>query len=294
MSNAELDLSEVITHQHIVDFATDGVVCLRQVINPDWIERLTAGLARNVADPSPRGRVWNKDEHGRVTFYDSQVWQQVPEYRDFVEQSPMAEIAGRVMNVDAVNFFFDAIFTRSTGSQFRTPFHQDEPYWSVEGFNTCSAWMPLVPVEKRSALEFVKGSHAWNVRYAQTNFGALTGDERDQVTYDHVDDDLEPFPDIEGNRDDYEILSWDMEPGDVAIFNARMIHGGSGLLREDRGLKVFNTQWLGDDVRINFRPEGMDPDHSQVMTEHGLAPGDRVGGPLYPELWRRESEPAMA
>ena len=148
--------------------------------------------------------------------------------------------------------------------------------------------MPLVPVAKRSALEFVKGSHAWDVRYAQTNFGALTGDERDQVVYDQVEDNLEPFPDIEGNREQYEILSWDMEPGDVAIFNARMIHGGSGLLHPDRDLKVFNTQWLGDDVRVMFRPEGMDPDHSQVMTEHGLAPGDRVGGPLYPELWRRE------
>ena len=128
------------------------------------------------------------------------------------------------------------------------------------------------------------------MRYAQTNFGALTGDERDQVTYDHLETSaLTPFPDIEGNRDDYEILSWDMEPGDVAIFNARMIHGGSGLLRDDRGLKVFNTQWLGDDVRITFRPEGMDPDHSAVMVEHGLGPGDRVSGPLYPEVWRRES-----
>ncbi|NDH87772.1 MAG: hypothetical protein EBY61_03885 [Actinobacteria bacterium] len=126
------NLADVITHQHIVDFATDGVVCLRQVINPDWIEKLTAGLERNVVDPSPRGRVWNRDEHGRVTFYDSQVWQEIPEYRDFVENSPMAELAGRVMNVEAVNFFFDAIFTRSTGSQFRTPFHQDEPYWSVD------------------------------------------------------------------------------------------------------------------------------------------------------------------
>ena len=23
-----------------------------------------------------------------------------------------------------------------------------------------------------------------------------------------------PFPDVEGNRDDYELLGWDMEPGD--------------------------------------------------------------------------------
>lgn len=283
------NLADVITHQHIVDFATDGVVCLRQVISPDWIDELRRGVEKNIVHPSDRGRVWNRDQHGRVTFYDSQVWRDIPEYRDFVENSPMAEIAGRIMDVEAVNFFFDAIFTRSTASQFRTPFHQDEPYWSVDGFDTCSAWMPLVPVEKRSALEFVKGSHAWGERYAQTNFGALTGDERDQVVYDDLaGEGLAPFPDIEGNRDQYEILSWDMEPGDVAIFNARIIHGGSGLLREDRDLKVFNTQWLGDDVRILFRHEGMDPDHSEVMTELGLRPGDRVGGPLYPELWRRE------
>ncbi len=146
--------------------------------------------------------------------------------------------------------------------------------------------MPLVPVAKRSALEFVNGSHGRDVRHAQTNFGALTGDERDQVVYDQLEDELEPFPDIEGNRKQYEILSWDMEPDDVAIFNARVIHGGSDLLHPDRDLKVFNTQWLDDDIRVMFRLEGMDPDHSQVMTEHGLAPGDRVGGPLYRELWQ--------
>ena len=83
------NLADVITHQHIVGFATDGVVCLRQVINPDWIEQLTTGLERNVDDPSPRGRVWNTDEHGRVTDYDSQVWQEIPGYRDFVENSPV-------------------------------------------------------------------------------------------------------------------------------------------------------------------------------------------------------------
>jgi hypothetical protein len=50
---------------------------------------------------------------------------------------------------------------------------------------------------------------------------------------------------------------------------------------------VFNTQWLGDDVRVVFRPEGMDPDHRQVMEAAGLGPGDRVASDLYPALWRR-------
>ena len=101
------------------------------------------------------------------------------------------------------------------------------------------------------------------------------------------DDGTVPFPDVEANRGDYDILSWDMEPGDCVAFNARIIHGGSGNLSEGRDLKVFNTQWLGDDVRVCFREEGMDPDHSTIMTEHGLKPGDRPGTALYPQVWAR-------
>jgi len=273
-----------VTEQDIEDYATNGVACLRQVISADWIETLRAGIEKNIATPGVRSRIWNRADDGSTTFYDSQAWTEIDEYRDFVLHSPMAELAGQVMGCSYVNFYFDAIFVRTTGAQFRTPFHQDEPYWSVEGFDCSSSWMPLVPVAKKSSLEFVKGSHRWGYNYAQQNFGALTGDERDQVAFG---DDRIPFPDIEGCRSDYDILSWDMEPGDIAIFNARIIHGGSGNLDSDRDLKVFNTQWLGDDVRINFRPEGMDPDHSQVMTAAGLSPGDRIGGDLYPEVWRR-------
>jgi ectoine hydroxylase-related dioxygenase (phytanoyl-CoA dioxygenase family) len=275
-----------ISDKQIRAFSEDGVVCLRGAFDAGWIARLRSGVERNISAPSERGRIWDLDAEGRTCFYDSQVWRGIEEYRAFVFESSMAEIAGRLMQSDRVNFFFDAVFVRSPGNGFRTPFHQDEPYWSVEGFDTCSAWMPLVPVEKKSALEFVRGSHRWQQKFRQTNFGALTGDARDQVVFG---DDAMPFPDIEGDRERYEILSWDMEPGDVVVFNARLIHGGSGNLSPERDLMVFNTQWLGDDVRVKFRPEGMDPDHSAVMTAAGLRPGDRIGTDLYPEVWLRES-----
>ncbi len=155
----------------------------------------------------------------------------------------------------------------------------------MEGFDACSVWAPLTAVARKSALEFVRGSHRWQRRFRQTDFGALTGDARDRVRY--AEDEGEPFPDIEANRDDYDILGWDMQPGDIAVFNARIIHGGSGNLDADRDLQVFNTQWLGDDVRVVFRPQGMDPDHSEAMTACGLGPGDRVGGDLYPCVWQR-------
>jgi len=274
-----------VTEEQVQCFATDGVILLRKAIPKEWIERLQVGIEENLRSPTERARVWDRRADGTATFYDSQAWQAIPEYKAFVLESPMAELACRVMGSVAVSFFFDAIFVRTAGAQFRTPFHQDEPFWSVEGFNCASSWMPLVPVEQRSALEFVRGSHLWNQPYAQQNFGALTGDARDQVVFD--DKETVPFPDIEGERDRYDLISWDMEPGDVAIFNARTIHGGGGDLAPDRELKVFNTKWVGDDVRVCFRSTGMDPDHQAAMTEVGLAPGDRVECDLYPEVWRR-------
>ena len=95
------------------------------------------------------------------------------------------------------------------------------------------------------------------------------------------------LPDIDADPERYGVVSWDMQPGDCVVFNSRVLHGGSGRLDADRDLKVFTTKWLGDDVRIRFRQCGMDPDHSAIMTEHGLAPGDRPGTDLYPRVWSR-------
>ena len=282
----------VVTDEQVRTFATDGVVCLRDAFGPEWIEPLRRGIQKNIAEPSDRARFWDSDAEGRTCFFDNQSWLHIDEYRDFAVDSPAAEVAGRLLGATAVNFFYDAVFVRSPGNRFRTPFHHDEPYWSVEGFDTCSIWMPLVPVARESSLELVRGSHLWSERFRQENFAALTGDDRDAVAYAEGDR-AGPLPDIEVDRDAYEILSWAMDPGDVVVFNARMVHGGSGNLAPDRDLQVFNTQWLGDDVRVAFRPEGMDPDHSGVMRAAGLDHGDRIGGDLYPELWRRP-EPVPA
>ena len=56
---------------------------------------------------------------------------------------------------------------------------------------------------------------------------------------------------------------------------------------------TFAQQWielLHQRIEKNIsRPSerGMDPDHSAVMTEFGLMPGDRPGTGLYPQVWAR-------
>ena len=151
--------------------------------------------------------------------------------------------------------------------------------------DTVSIWKPLVPVEQQSALAFVPGSHRWSNRYRQVDLAVLNPDGQEGVdTVSFEGDDWKPFPDIESNRDKYDVVSWEMAPGDCAAFNGRIIHGGSGALSSDRELRVFNTQWLGDDVRVQFKPHGMDPDHSDKMRSAGMQAGDRLNGDIYPCL----------
>ncbi len=279
-----------ISDEQIERFHRDGVIVLRRMFEPEWIELLNTGLDAHLAAPTRRARVWDRDDAGRTMFWDSQAWLTVDEYRRFVLESQAAAIAGTVMQSNTINFFFDAVFVRSPGAQFRTPWHQDEPYWSVEGYDTCTIWMPLVPVKKESALAFVPGSHLETSVFNHYNFGLLNPDNKsdvDQVDFDDAAD--REVPDIESDPDAFGVVSWDMDLGDCVVFNGRTLHGGSGRLDENTELRVFTTKWLGDDVRIIFRPEGMDPDHSTIMTEWGLGPGDRPGTDLYPLMWQRVS-----
>ena len=189
------------------------------------------------------------------------------------------------MKSKTVNFFFDAVFVRSAGTKFETPWHQDEPYWSIEGYDACTLWMPLVSVKEKNCLSFVPGSHRFKSIFKQKNFGELTGHPKDQVDFSKVAD--QEFPDIKSDPERYGVVSWKMQPGDCIAFNGRTMHGGSGKLDNKQNLRVFTTKWLGDDARIKFRNYGMDPDFSSLMIKKGLKSGDRPDTDMYPQIWSK-------
>ena len=282
------DLLRTITTNEVETYHRDGVLKLSGMFDKDWIEILNKGLDANIGTPTKRSRIWYKDTSGRSMFYDHTAWQGIEEYKKFIFSSPAAQICGQLMDSATVNFFFDSVFVRSTGTQFETPWHQDEPYWSVEGYDACSLWMPLVPVKQKSSLSFVPGSHRLKTVFKQYNFGNLNPVRKknvDQVDFSDIAE--QEFPDINADPEHFGVVSWDMQPGDCIVFNGRTMHGGSGKLDDGCELRVFTTKWVGDDVRIKFRDCGMDPDHRPDMIEKGLKPGDRPDTDLYPQIWKR-------
>ncbi len=281
-------LPRVVSDDEIAAFARDGVVMLPQMFEPQWIDLLRTGLDAHRAKPTPRARIWDRDAEGRTMFWDSMAWHDVPAYQEFVFNSRAAAIAGQLMQSQRVHFYFDAVFVRSPGSQFQTPWHQDEPYWSVSGHDTCTVWMPLVPVKAANALAFVPGSHRGEAVLNQPDFGVLNPDEKPDIDRSDFSAVAETdIPDISADPEAFGVVSWDMQPGDCVVFNSRILHGGSGRLAPNDDLRVFTSKWLGDDVRIAFRDIGMDPDFSDVMRQHGLAHGDRPGTSLLPQVWEQ-------
>ena len=279
------ELLRPISNEEIDIYHRDGVVPLRGMFDKSWIELLNKGLDLNCKSPTERSRIWDKDDAGHFMFYDTLAWKKIEEYKKFIFNSPAAKICGQLMKSTTVNYFFDAVFVRSPGTKFETPWHQDEPYWSIEGYDSCTLWMPLVSVKQKNCLSFVPGSHQFKSVFNQKNFGELTGHPDDQVDFSKVAN--QEFPDINADPEHFGVISWELVPGDCIVFNGRTMHGGSGNLDNGTGLKVFTTKWLGDDARIKFRNYGMDPDFSSLMIKKGLKSGDRPDTDLYPRVWSK-------
>ena len=63
------------------------------------------------------------------------------------------------MGSQTVRLYHDHVLVKEPGTRQRTPWHQDQPYYNVDGRQNASMWFPVDPVPRASTLEFVAGSH---------------------------------------------------------------------------------------------------------------------------------------
>ena len=251
-------------------YQRDGACVLRGAFDPSWLETLARGIETALAEPGPYAERYGPPGQERF-FGDLDMWTRVPEFADFIAHSPAGEIAGRIMDATRTTFLYDQMLVKEPGSQARTPWHQDQPYWAVEGKQVCSIWLPLDHVAKDVSLEFVAGSHNWGQSFNPQHF-----DDGRQ----YADTGLPPLPDIENNRDAYEILSWEMEPGDCVVFQAMEVHGAPANPTAARR-RVLATRWLGDDAVYRTRSGEI---AIPTITD-GLVEGEPYGGPRHPTVW---------
>jgi ectoine hydroxylase-related dioxygenase (phytanoyl-CoA dioxygenase family) len=259
------------------DFRRDGAVCVRGAFSAHDVALVEEAIELNLADPSERALVASRpDDPGRF-FEDFCNWQRIPALERFVRTSPAAAIAGELMQTSEVRLFHDHVLVKEPGTAARTPWHQDQPYYNVDGRQTCSIWIPCDPVPRSSTLEFAAGSHLGPWLMPRTFM--------DNQARWFPEGSLEELPDIDGHRDAFTILAWELEPGDAVFFNMLTLHCAAGTDPTWRR-RVLSVRFLGDDVRHAPRAWKTSPEFPGLADE--LPAGAPMEHPLFPVLWSRD------
>lgn len=272
------DRPEYAARQADIDvFQKDGVVLLRSVF-ADWVDRLRTGLQRNLDDPQSYAFPCDSNPEGKPgSFFDSYCnWQLIPEYFEFVSHSCAASMAGQFMQSESAQFFHEHAFIKTSGTQQATPWHQDLPYYCVDGLKTASIYVSLDAADSDVAVRFVKGSHHWNKIYHPRVF-----EDGSNLNHDPSLE-FETVPDIDACTEKYDIFAESLEPGDVIVFDYRTLHGTTDAeIKNTR--RAFSTRWMGDDVIYCNRPGETSPPY----TDHGMEHGDPMREDWFPTLWKK-------
>ncbi len=92
----------------------------------------------------------------------------------------------------------------------------------------------------------------------------------------------EALDQIEAEQDKYDMRSFDVLPGDIIIHHFRTVHGAGGNLT-DRPRRALSLRYVGDDMSYYTRP-GAPP---AVDKSHVLKEGDPLDCPDFPVVWPR-------
>ena len=264
-----------ISHADRQAYEDDGACVLRGVINTDWQARIADAIERDIARPGPFFHGYESDD-GVGRFHGNlRIWQNDDCFHDFCHNSGLPELAQQFFQSQQVNLLYDQLFVKEPGTTNPTRWHNDQPYWPVRGWHVLSFWMSLDPVtEDSGALKFVRGSHKWDRWFQPEKFGKNKGVDEYEKNKDY-----EPMPDIDAAIDDYDFVSWELEPGDLYVFHGLTVHGAGGNLRQDRRRRGYTVRYTGDDAFYDTRPGTSVP-----LREAGLADGNAMTSATYPRI----------
>lgn len=292
-----------ISDQQIADFNRDGAVLLKGVLGEQWQALVAAGVEH--ANAHPTGMSAGIGMPLRIDQFPAST---SPPLQRLLDESPIAEIVGRVLNAP-VRFYMDQMFYKTAGLLAPSAWHQDTCYYNVDGHELVRAWVCADPAPRDASIEILRGSHLWNVTYrppvgldpkrdpdraerVEAAFAAgktIIGPEAfEKWTYfdSFLDASLPELPVVESQRDSFDILGWDYEPGDVLLFHGNVVHSARGNVELKHPRRAYASLWAGPDVSYLHRRSQAIPD-PKALYAHTPADGQPLGDfpNVFPVAW---------
>ncbi len=270
-------LLELITPEVKAAYRRDGVVHLPGALDREWLMLIELGIQRILNSSSPYKQWFFKGLPGE--FLDAvRHFDVTPEFQRFIYDSPIADAMSALLESEDIWLLFDHVFVKDGGACRKTPWHQDLPYWPVGGEKIGSMWITLDKIPKAQCLEFIPGSHL-----GPMYDGFSPADADDDVTTGFYGKDLPRLPDIERQREQWDIVSFDITPGDVVLLHPGVLHGGGHTEASSRR-RTLSVRMYGDDIVMASRPDTRPTVPLTPGLTSYLNPGDPLRSPYYPKL----------
>lgn len=268
-----------ISVEDIKKYNEDGVVCLRQMFDRDWVERMHTATFNYIDQGTGTHRMREAKTPGETArFYINTFMSHYDdEFLEFRNNSPAAEIGATLMGVDTVRFWYDQLFVKDPGTSAPTQWHQDLPFWPFRGEHLISIWVALNPVtDDTGGVQYLRGSHRWGKFYCP-----VTPDEDPSYT----DPELETCPDYSQRKGDkgLDFLSWDMKPGDCICHHPLTVHGAGGNKSHKNARAAISIRYLGSDVQWDPRPNVVKLPEPPRLADGAYPDDDNV----FPVIWDR-------
>ena len=258
-----------LSRKQIKDYQTDGVIIVKEIFK-DWIEPLRKGFQKVLQNPSKHGRENVNDNNGRF-FEDYCNWERIKEFKDCIYNSPGAQIFTEATNSRSAQIFHEHIFIYYPGTHKETPWHQDMPYYCVDGNDTGSFWIPLDEVDQKNNLKLILGSHKWEKLIRPTKWSNNKSWYKDDSSFM----DLPSSKEFKKN-----IFIPELTFGDAVLFNFKIVHGSTGN-NTLKSRRAFSMRFIGDDVKYIDRGGPTSPPFNGI----NLKTGDLMRDDWFPRVF---------
>jgi ectoine hydroxylase-related dioxygenase (phytanoyl-CoA dioxygenase family) len=266
-------MAAVLDDEVVAAFARDGVACVRSVLDPAEVAEARAAIEAVLARPSPLAQVASGAGDPGAFTEDFCRWQEIPQIERLALRSGVPALAAALMGTPQVRFYHDHVLVKEGQTRQRTPWHQDQPYYNVDGRGV-SAWITVDPVPANGCLELVAGSHRGPWLMPRTFL-------RKEARW-FPEGSLAELPDIGADPDRFDIRRFDLEPGDAIFFDFLTVHGAPGFPHGGRR-RILSLRYLSDGARHAPRTWRTSPPYDDLDAE--LPAGAVMDHPLFPVVW---------
>lgn len=224
----------------------DGVILLKGCLEPAALKAAEQAFTWSINNLGPHASTVLQggtgafiQDHANPNFF--------PAYEALLLQTTLCQTLAVLMECQHLWLLYEQIWMKESASQ-ETPWHQDLPYIPISGRHLINAWIPLDPVEDKSALRFVPGSHLGPL-YNPPAFDAA---DPSAAMFDASD--WPPFPNFESFSREFEVVTIPTRPSDVLVFHPAILHGG-GRTEAGQTRRSISLRFFGDDAKVAARPE---------------------------------------